>query len=137
MSDLLLTRTTFLGLLLAESKLPRIPAEPWPLEGAVEALAGNPRGGRLAQAATKWLAPEPSANGRVQGVARWARDASTAGLLSPEGEGWAAGYRPVGDWVERTGAIREQLGEDELGALIDAAQRLVAMASMLSKKLAA
>jgi hypothetical protein len=137
MPELLLTRTTLVGLLLAESKLPRLPAESWPLEAAIEALASDPRAGSLTKAAGRWLAPSPSARGRIDGVGRWARERCEDGLLRPEGEGWSAGYRPEGEWLASAAALREELGEDERLALAAAAQCLVAMASMLSKNAAA
>lgn len=137
MTSVLLTSNTFLGLLMAESKLKAIPAEPWPLEGAIEALAGNPQGGHLAKTAKGWLAVKPSARGRVQGVARWARDACDTGLLHPMGEGWSAGFRLDAAWLEDLAETRASLTRLEQSALCDASQRLVAMASMLSKNAAA
>jgi hypothetical protein len=137
MTEILLTRTTLIALLLAESKLPRIPAEPWPLAGAIETLASDPDSGRLNGAAIEWLAPRPSPKGRVEGVTRWVRESCEAGRLKPEGEGWNAGYRPVGDWIERARVLRERLDERERVALRQSAHRLVAMASMLSKNAAA
>ena len=137
MLTILWTRANFVGLLLAESELELLPAEPWPLEAAIEKLAAGPGGGELAVAAKGWLAPRPTARGRVDGVRLWVRDAAEAGLLAPEGQGWAAGYRPSIRWLAASAAIRDRLAEPELAALREGAQCLVAMASMLSKNAAA
>jgi hypothetical protein len=133
MTEILLTQTTFVGLLVDEAELPKIPAELWPLEGAIELLAEQASGGRLAFAAQRWLAPRPGPRGRVSGLARWTREASRAGLLEAEGEGWSAGYRPAESWLSGVEALRDQLDSGEREALAYGAQRLVAMVTMLSK----
>lgn len=132
------TKTTLVGALLAESELSLLPARPWPLEAAIEALAEQaPHGSPLAGAARGWLRERPSPSGRVRGVGAWMHEAVEAGLLRPEGRGWEAGYRPRTDWLEQAAQLRAVIPSSEAVALTEASQRLVAMSTMLSKNAAA
>jgi hypothetical protein len=124
-------------ILWTESELPLLPAEPWALEAAIEALAAGPEGGGLARAAQGWLEPRPLPSGRVKGVRGWLREAGDAALLTPQGSGWEAGYRPRQGWLGEVAALRAELDRAEVEVLAGGAQCLVAMSTMLWKKAAA
>jgi hypothetical protein len=132
------TKTTLVGALLAKSELALLPARPWPLEAAIETLAERgPQGSPLVAAARGWLRDRPSPSGRVLGIGAWMREAAEAGLLSPEGRGWEAGYRPREDWLRQADQLRAAISASEAAALNEAAQRLAAMSTMLWKNAAA
>lgn len=136
--EILWTRSTLIALLVAEAKLPLIPAEPWPLEAAIEALLKTaPKEGELSRAAHGWLRPQPSPSGRIKGVRSWMREAAESGIIVAEGRGWQAGYRPRPRWLTGTVALRRGLDLAEAQALSVGAQALVAMSTMLWKKAAA
>jgi len=136
--NILWTRSTLIGLLVAEAKLPLIPAEPWPLEAAIETLLeAAPGEGALGRAALGWLRSQPSPSGRIKGVRSWIREATAAGILVTEGRGWEAGYRPTRKWLTETAALRGGLDLADAQALEAGAQCLVAMSTMLWKKAAA
>ncbi len=132
------TKSTLLGLLVAEAGLERIPAQPWTLEAAIEKLARStkPESG-LGGAARSWLLEQAGPGGRVGGVEAWLADAAQAGLLRPEGEGWQAGYSPRADWIRQSAALGSSLSGEEREGLAAGAQCLVAMSTMLWKKPAA
>jgi hypothetical protein len=136
--NILWTRSTLIGLLVAEAKLPLIPAEPWPLEAAIETLLeAAPEKGELGRAALGWLRSQPSPSGRIKGVRSWIHEATESGILVAEGRGWQAGYRPTPRWLTETAALRGDLDLADAQALEAAAQCLVAMSTMLWKKAAA
>lgn len=136
--EILWTKSTLVGLLLAESKLPLLPAEPWPLEVGIETLveAARPQS-EVHTAASGWLRRRPSPSGRVEGVRAWLREAHQAGLITPVGSGWTAGYRPEAGWLARSAALHGELDFADAEAVSKASQRLVAMSTMLWKKAAA
>jgi hypothetical protein len=136
--ETLWTPAALFGALIAEAELDIVPAWSWPLEAAIESLADpeRPEDG-LSLAARSWLDPRPGPAGRIRGVAAWLREAAAAGLLVPEGEGWAAGYRPQTMWINRSSQMKAVLSPGETTALRDAAQILVAMSTMLWKEDAA
>jgi hypothetical protein len=136
--ETLWTPATLFGALIAKAELEFVPAWSWPLEAAIESLANpeRPEDG-LSLAARSWLYRRPGPAGRVRGVATWLREAAAAGLLVPNGEGWAAGYRPQMMWIERARQIEAVLSPGETAALREAAQTLVAMSTMLWKNDAA
>lgn len=136
--EILWTRSTLIALLVAEAKLPLIPAEPWPLEAAIEALLkAAPKESGLGRAAESWLRPQPSPSGRIKGVRGWMREAAEAEIIVAEGRGWQAGYRPRPKWLTDTAALRRGLDLAEAQAVSAGAQCLVAMSTMLWKKAAA
>lgn len=138
MPTVLWNKSTLIGMLVARAELRRLPAQTWPLEGAIETLAGVAApGSRLQRAALSWLVPRPTPAGRVTGMAAWTREAVESELLEPEGSGWAAGYRVNRPWLDQAKRMTAVLGAADLAALDRAAQGLVAMATMLSKKAAA
>lgn len=115
-----------------------LPAQPWPLEAAIETLAEcAPTDSRLAGAAQSWLRERPTPSGRVKGVSAWMREASEAGLLRPERGGWDAAYRPREDWLADAQRLTATISGTEARALGEAAQRLAAMSTILWKKAAA
>lgn len=135
---ILWTRSTLIALLVAEAKVPLIPAEPWPLEAAIEVLIREaPKESELGRAAQGWLRAQPSPSGRIEGVRSWTREAAEAGVIVAEGRGWQAGYRPMPKWLSDTATLRRGLDLPDAQALSAGAQCLVAMSTMLWKKAAA
>lgn len=138
MSEILWTKAAFVGLLLWAGDLRRLPAQAWPLEAAIELLVENaPKRSDLQKAAREWSMDEPTPNGRIAGLRPWLRQGVETRLLTPEGIGWDAAYLVDEAWIEGCGRLAKALSDPEREALMSAAQRMVAMATMVSKKSAA
>jgi hypothetical protein len=123
------------GLLAAGLDGNAVPAPSWALEGALEMLRrdadpGGPIAGALLPLALGYKGPET----RLPGVTPLVRGMVDAGLLTAEGSGWLASYRVDKTWVERHAMLRSGLGTRDRRALEAAAQWLVAVFTMLSKK---
>jgi len=119
-------------LLTALVRAPRLPAQPWALTDAISYVA-------LHANETSLLGPPTRAIRKRSRLAEQvARDATrhlvATGRLVPAGSGWYAGYEvpaPVRDSAAR---LFDSLPADDQRVLEDAAQRLVAMTTIWSKK---
>lgn len=135
MSTPLISPLSLVGLLWTASGISRIPVDGWPLEGAIEELAGElaviPR---LAPAIRALLTSRTRADRRVVSLRSVLREAAAAGAIKPEGKGAGASYRAQSAWLQRHRDLLQHLPADERAVLTQSAQRLVALTTIWSKK---
>lgn len=131
--------TSVLALLCVAAGVDALPAATWPTEGAVEVLIGLlcPTSRLLAAVRRAGFRESHAGDQRISGVKPALEEAMLAGHLRPVGSGWSARYAVNGGWLDRHRALYQQLDQDDQAALHVAGQRLVAMATMVSKKFAA
>lgn len=116
--------------LLVESGGRRVPALPWALGDALLHVARRaPADGSLARAAL------PRTTAAAEAAAHHAmRRLVELGAVSPAGSGWYAGFEPVADRRHQLDQLRGCLSGADRRVMREAAQRLVAMATIWSKK---
>lgn len=131
----IVTPRSLVAMLWAHSHVDRMPVDGWPVEAAIEALAQDVEVlPVLGPAVRELLSPIPRADRRVVGIRGVLREAAAAGDLVPEGQGGAASYRATEAWLSRHSELIGHLSQGEQEALDEAAQRLVAMATIWSKR---
>ena len=137
MVDVVLSRQTLIGLIWAGSGTERIPADPWAFEAALERLDQGELSDGLAKAVDLLRPATGRADRRFIGLSREFRRLAEAGLITPEGEGATAVLRADRQWLQDCAKTRRHLSDGDESEILNAGQRLVAMATMLSKKSAA
>jgi hypothetical protein len=126
---------SLVGLLWTASGIDRIPADGWPLEGAIEELASDlAMVPALAPAVRALLTSRIRADRRVTSLRSVLREAAATGAIKPQGKGAGASYRAQSDWLQRHRDLLQYLDADERAALAHSAQRLVALTTIWSKK---
>lgn len=129
---------SLVALLALRAELPQLPAATWPIEGALEVLGGQARSDGPVRAALNQLPQGPlGPDQRVAGVRQLLRALVASGRLVPEGAGWDARFTVDDTWLRAHTQLYDMLPSDDQAAVDFAAQRLTAMATMLSKKSAA
>jgi hypothetical protein len=129
---------SLVALLALRGPLTHIPAATWPLEGALEVLSSELRDDSLLREALGQLPPERlGPDQRVAGVRQLLRSLTMRGQLTPEGSGWDARFTIDASWLRAHTNLYGLLQTSDRAAVDKAAQRLVAMATMLSKKFVA
>jgi hypothetical protein len=128
----LIATDTLYSLIAAVAQVERLPAQPWAMADAMSYVARHaPGSGSLS-----WLAK--IINKRPGAVDKLAREAVQqlviAGDLVPVGHGWHAGYEVSGRAHESAMHVLESLPAHDQDVIEAAGQRLVAMATIWSKK---
>lgn len=128
----LIATHTLYSLVAAVAQVERLPAQPWAMADAMSYVARHaPGGGSLS-----WFAK--ITNKRPGAADKLTRDAVrqlvTAGDLLPVGHGWHAGYEITGRAHESAMHVLESLPSHDQDVIEAAGQRLVAMATIWSKK---
>jgi hypothetical protein len=129
-----LIREELIGMIWAAAGPVRVPARCWPMQIALAVLDTQvPAIGRVDRVLGEW--PESvSSHGRHRNnVDSILRDLAIAGLLSVEGRGWDAGYRPSAAWLAQGAAALASLTRSERAAVRLAAQKLIASLTIWSK----
>jgi hypothetical protein len=126
------------GLLALRAGLEEIPAATWPLEGALETLRGHAHpDGAIAAAMARLPGGPVRPDVRVPGVRSLLRSLVLNGQCMPAGTGWEARLVVDTGWVDAHRPLFELLSAPDRRAIDLAAQRLHAMSTIASKKLAA
>lgn len=130
MAAMKMTATEALSWLIIDlAGVSRVPAQPWALADALIHVACHARESALLTDEVRQARGQRADRLAQRAVTRLA----TAGVLSPAGVGWDAGY----DVVHQDDHVRRQLevlpGEDR-EVVAQAAQRLVAACTIWSKK---
>jgi hypothetical protein len=135
MAELVLTRETLVGLLCAAGRLERLPAQQWPVDGALQYLERDvPLDSTVGRTLAKWPRLKNDPSFRYGELPVLARRLVSLGLLTPEGARSEAVFRIDASWATKNEALLTRLPGREQRPLRRAGQRLVAMATMASKK---
>lgn len=130
--------SSVIALVALRAEASYLPAPTWPLEAALESLLNEASAEGALRAALARLSSAPHGpDHRVPGVRRLLRELVVSGRLNAEGSGWDARFRLDSEWVNAHSELYLLLSPEDRRALDRAAQRLEAMATMLSKKSAA
>lgn len=130
-----LTRETLVGLLCAAAGLERLPAQHWPIDGALQYLEREvPENSAVGRALARWPRPGPDPSFRYGELPALAHTLVSLGFFTPEGTNAEASFRIDPSWATDNDALLIRLPESEQRPLRRAGQRLVAMATMASKK---
>jgi hypothetical protein len=130
-----LAREEIVGMVWALAGERLIPANSWPMQIAIESLEERvPSDGRVSRALEAWPAGVTSRGRRRPNIDAMLRSLALQGLLSVEGRGWDAGYRPTKGWLDHGALALSSLSRPERDAVGIAAQRLIASLTIWSKK---
>src|SRR5262245_7500201 len=126
---------TLLGLLCAGLEQPRIPAQPWALEIAVEVLDREAPASSVLSRSLSCVRRrgDPSRDRRLD-VASLLRGLVRGGHLRPEGSGWHAGYAVSSNWLDRQVKLFGVLPATDRAALARASQRFRAVLAALRRR---
>jgi hypothetical protein len=130
-----LTPEALVGALLAAAKLSVLPAQLWPLQAAFAELeTGVSADGTVGRAMARIPKGRSGPEAPYPVLRRVVHNLMRRGLISPVGAGWGAGYEVSRAWMDDSLALLGTLSRGDLDAVQRTGQRLVAMATMLSKK---
>ena len=118
-------------LISATADVPRVPGHPWALADAVMDLSRRVHDGGPLGSATRPFRQQPWKADQLTQDAVWRLVA--AGRMIQAGSGWHAGHEVPRAEREDAGRVLGSLPRAEQRAVIVAAQRLVAMATIWSK----
>jgi hypothetical protein len=135
MTQVLITREALVGLLCAAGHLQRLPAQHWPIDAALQYLEREvPTHSAVGRTLAAWPRPGTDPSFRYGELPALARRLVCLGLLTPEGTRSEAVFRIDTSWTTENEALLNRLPMREQRPLLRAGQRLVAMATMASKK---
>jgi hypothetical protein len=128
------SREGLVAAVLAVSRSSWIPAQRWPVDAALEQLAAHadPQG-PLYRVINRWPRQRGPRRG-FSGIPELVRGFVATGALTPEGADTEAGYVVSDEWTRLSRPLIVQLSERDRQAIAAAAQCLVAMSTMVSKK---
>jgi hypothetical protein len=130
-----LTRETLVGLLCAAAGLDRLPAQHWPVDAALQYLERHVvKDSAVARTLARWPRPHTDPSFQYGELPALTRKLVSLGLLAPEGTSWEASFRVEASWAAKNRALFIRLPATEQRSLRRAGQRLVALATMASKK---
>jgi len=133
---LLITPESLLGMICASADVSWVPANPWPLEIALETLARSlEHESALGRAVAAWP-PARHATPRFSSVSAVILRLASGSEFTPTGTGWEAGYVPSPKWRTKHGELLRLLPSRERRAVRLAGQRLMATLTTLSKNVA-
>jgi hypothetical protein len=127
-----LTAPTLIGLLCAEARVERLPAQLWPLQIALEHIAVTHEDSAVKRACARWPRASGGSAAHFQ-VKKIMRELARGGFFSPEGRGWDAGYAPDSRWLRKHAMMWASLSGIDRLVLRQAAQRLRATLTTWSK----
>ena len=130
---LLLAPQTLVGLLCVVGRVARLPPRCWPMEVALSHLRDvADETGAIGSALSRWplwLAR----GGPYAGVDRVIRDLARLRILTPEGEGWHAGYAPSRSWLDANDRLLWSMAQADRASVRRGGQALRAALNTWSK----
>jgi hypothetical protein len=130
-----LTPEALIGALLAAGNASFLPAQLWPLQASFEEMADDAEtNGPVGRALLRMPKGMPGPDLPYPMLRHVMHNLVRSGRLTPVGRGWEAGYKASARWIRESEGLLAALDADDVAVLRSTAQRLVAMATMASKK---